>query len=153
MDKVATLDPEDRKDLFQQAAAEDTRDMNPAIIEKDFWVCWVLKKIFSDPHLKKHIVFKGGTSLSKVFGLIDRFSEDIDLILDWTLLGYGAEEKDPYEEQPSRSQQDRFSNEFKKRAGEYIAERLCPQLIPLFSTCNEVSVNVDPQDGCIVNVK
>jgi predicted nucleotidyltransferase component of viral defense system len=43
------------------------------------------------------MVFKGGTSLSKVFGLIDRFSEDIDLILDWRLLGYGHEENnDPY---------------------------------------------------------
>jgi len=44
------------------------------------------------------MVFKGGTSLSKVFGLIDRFSEDIDLILDWRLLGYGQEGvNDPYQ--------------------------------------------------------
>ncbi len=42
------------------------------------------------------MVFKGGTSLSKAFGLIERFSEDIDLILDWRLLGYGIDE--PWEE-------------------------------------------------------
>ena len=63
--------------------------MNPAIVEKDFWVCWILKHLFAEPALKGQMVFKGGTSLSKVFGLIDRFSEDIDLILDWRLLGYG----------------------------------------------------------------
>jgi hypothetical protein len=66
--------------------------MNPAIVEKDFWVCWILKHLFAEPILKDQMVFKGGTSLSKVFGLIDSFSEDIDLILDWRLLGYGHAE-------------------------------------------------------------
>jgi predicted nucleotidyltransferase component of viral defense system len=51
--------------------------MNPAIVEKDFWVCWILKHLFAEPALKGQMVFKGGTSVSKVFGLIDRFSEDI----------------------------------------------------------------------------
>jgi predicted nucleotidyltransferase component of viral defense system len=58
------------------------------VVEKDFWVCWILKRLFADPHLKEQMVFKGGTSLSKVYGLVDRFSEDIDLVLDWRLLGY-----------------------------------------------------------------
>ena len=64
--------------------------MNPAVVEKDFWVCWVLSRLFGDPLLKQHIVFKGGTSLSKVFGIIERFSEDIDLVLDWRLFGYDS---------------------------------------------------------------
>ena len=51
--------------------------MNPAVIEKDFRVCWVLKHLFADATLGVHLVFKGGPSLSKVFGLIDRFSEDV----------------------------------------------------------------------------
>jgi predicted nucleotidyltransferase component of viral defense system len=54
--------------------------MSPAVIEKDFWVRWVLKQLFAEPELKHRMVFKGGTTLSKVFGLIDRFSEDIDLV-------------------------------------------------------------------------
>lgn len=66
--------------------------MNPAIVEKDFRVCWILKRLFAEPALKDHMVFKGGTSLSKVYRLIDRFSEDIDLILDWRLLVYGTEQ-------------------------------------------------------------
>jgi predicted nucleotidyltransferase component of viral defense system len=80
MDKVAALKPEQRSQLFQETASQ--RGMSAAVVEKDFWVCWVLKQIFTDPQLQTRMVFKGGTSLSKVFGLIERFSEDVDLILD-----------------------------------------------------------------------
>ncbi len=49
------------------------------------------------------MIFKGGTSLSKVFGLIDRFSEDIDLVLDWRLLGYNQDgANDPIKPPPPR---------------------------------------------------
>jgi len=58
------------------------------------------------------MVFKGGTSLSKVFGLIDRFSEDIDLVLDWRLLGYDqAGANDPFQATPSKSKQSRYNLE------------------------------------------
>src|SRR5258708_2472653 len=89
MDKIAAGSASDRRDLFRESASR--LGMNPAIVEKDFWVCWILKLLFAEPALKNQIVFKRGTSLSKVFGLIDRFSEDIDLVLDWRLLGYGQE--------------------------------------------------------------
>jgi len=46
------------------------------IIEKDFWVVWILERLFSLPDLNDHLTFKGGTSLSKVYGIIQRFSED-----------------------------------------------------------------------------
>ena len=52
------------------------------MIEKDFWVCWTLDYLFHNSPWKEHLAFKGGTSLSKCFDLIHRFSEDIDLILD-----------------------------------------------------------------------
>ena len=108
MDKVALLPSSERAELFQETSAR--RGVSPAIIEKDFWVCWVLKQIFSSEELQPHFVFKGGTSLSKVFGLIDRFSEDVDMILDWRLLGYGPKE-DPYQNQPSSTQQNRFNQQ------------------------------------------
>ena len=88
MDRVALFTAAQRRELFQETAAR--LGMSPAVVEKDFWVCWVLKQLFSKRDLKDRMVFKGGTTLSKVFGLIDRFSEDIDLVLDWQLLGYGA---------------------------------------------------------------
>ena len=62
----------------------------PAAIVKDWWVTLALKAIFLLP-FSEHIIFKGGTSLSKGWKLIERFSEDIDLVLDRTLLGFEGE--------------------------------------------------------------
>src|SRR6266849_9068811 len=107
MDKVANLQPDQRRDLFRESAAR--RGMSPAIVEKDFWVCWVLKKLFTDAYLKDRMVFKGGTTLSKVFKLIDRFSEDIDLVLDWRLLGFSSGIEDPGQVSLSKSKQDRLN--------------------------------------------
>ncbi len=85
MDEVARMNSRDRNELFTQTAARI--GSTPAVVEKDFWVSWVLKKIFEDEVTAPVFIFKGGTSLSKVFKVIQRFSEDIDLILDWRKLG------------------------------------------------------------------
>ena len=76
MDDVARLPAADRTDLF--AAAARRRRLTTEIIEKDFWVCWALKRLFTLPDPPAGLLFKGGTSLSKVFGVIERFSEDVD---------------------------------------------------------------------------
>jgi hypothetical protein len=96
-----------------------------AVIEKDFWVCYMLDHLFQRSNFNEQIVFKGGTSLSKAFGLISRFSEDIDLILDWRLLGYGLEE--PWEER-SNTQQDKFKLDSIERTNAYLAEEFTPKL-------------------------
>ena len=83
---IARLPPNDRRDLFRAAAQRMM--VNEAIVEKDFWVCWTLDYLFHESPWQDKLAFKGGTSLSKAYGVIERFSEDIDLILDWTLLGY-----------------------------------------------------------------
>ena len=57
------------------------------MVEKDFWVCWLLGLLFADTKLAHHLVFKGGTSLSKVYGVIDRFSEDIDVSMSPAFVG------------------------------------------------------------------
>jgi predicted nucleotidyltransferase component of viral defense system len=57
------------------------------VIEKDWWVCMVLRAVFQSK-FNTHIVFKGGTSLSKAYALIERFSEDVDLIVDYHFLGF-----------------------------------------------------------------
>ena len=80
MDKIATYSQKECQELFSETASR--RNMTPAIVEKDFWVVWTLYKMFSNEKLAKLLIFKGGTSLSKVYGLIERFSKDIDLILD-----------------------------------------------------------------------
>lgn len=57
------------------------------VVEKDWWVCIVLKAVFQSQYANS-IIFKGGTSLSKAYQIIERFSEDIDLIIDRHLLGF-----------------------------------------------------------------
>ena len=90
MNKFASLSAPDRSAIFQETAARMGIG-SPAIIEKDFWVCWTLGQIFASPSLPDPL-FKGGTSLSKVYGIIGRFSEDIDVVLDRHALGFAGED-------------------------------------------------------------
>ena len=88
MDDFAQSSPDNRRAGFVQTAA--ARRLDPAMVEKDFWVCWTLKELFRLPEIGEHLIFKGGTSLSKVFKVIERFSEDIDVSIDRTFLGFGG---------------------------------------------------------------
>lgn len=74
-----TIDKDEKEAIFNAIATE--KGMNPFAVEKDWWVCRTLEIIFQMP-IAKHLVFKGGTSLSKAWRLINRFSEDIDLAID-----------------------------------------------------------------------
>jgi hypothetical protein len=151
MDKIAAGPASDRRDLFQESASR--LGMNPAIVEKDFWVCWILKLLFAEPALKNQMVFKGGTSLSKVFGLIDRFSEDIDLVLDWRLLGYDQEgANDPYQATQSKTQQSRHNQEMNAKAVAYIRDTLLAQLNHLFAPISGTAARIDENDPHTVNV-
>jgi len=78
-----------RRTVCEQA--QDTLGLPPATIEKDFWVCWTLKKLFDLTDWGAHLTFKGGTSLSKGWALIERFSEDIDIVINRDALGFGGE--------------------------------------------------------------
>lgn len=77
------LSSSERNLYIEQAAIH--KNVSPIVMEKDFWVCWLLGILFKS-EFSSHLVFKGGTSLSKVFGVIERFSEDIDLSLSPTFL-------------------------------------------------------------------
>jgi hypothetical protein len=75
---VLAANDEERRDLFVGAA--DRLRTNEQNIEKDFWVCWTLDALFNELETGgPRLLFKGGTSLSKGYGLIERFSEDIDI--------------------------------------------------------------------------
>ena len=90
MDRIARADAAERGLVFEAAAVR--LGTTPAVVEKDFWVCYALEHMFHRCPLSEALTFKGGTSLSKAFHLIQRFSEDVDLILDWRALGYGRDE-------------------------------------------------------------
>lgn len=82
---------EDRRKVVCEQA-QDKLGLPPATIEKDFWACWTLKKMFDLPEWGSQLTFKGGTSLSKGWALIERFSEDIDIVIDRGSLGFGGDE-------------------------------------------------------------
>ncbi len=123
MREFATLPQEDRADALIVAARE--LGMHPAIVEKDFWVCWTLDYLFGESAFKDSFAFKGGTSLSKGFDLIERFSEDIDLIFDWRLLGYGIDE--PWEKR-SNTKQDAFVSRINADAASFLRDELMPEM-------------------------
>jgi hypothetical protein len=87
--QVFSSSAEDQRDLFVSAARRlGTNERN---LEKDLWVCWTLDALFNElPEGGPRLMFKGGTSLSKAFGLISRFSEDIDVTVFRHDLGQGA---------------------------------------------------------------
>lgn len=126
MDSVATSPKADRQALFGETGA--ALGITNTIAEKDFWVCWSLKRLFE---LQKDgvptLVFKGGTSLSKAFGAIHRFSEDIDLSFDRADLGYTGD-RDPEQEGLSRKAADKLIDALKADVEAYIRDKLFPAL-------------------------
>ncbi|MGK0256557.1 MAG: hypothetical protein ACI81I_001177, partial [Arcobacteraceae bacterium] len=133
MNNIPKLSQSERNELFKETAT--LMKTTSAIVEKDFWVVWTLGKIFSDNRLKNILMFKGGTSLSKVFNLIGRFSEDIDLILDWNLVT----NEDPYKKRESKNKQNEFNKQLNKDATIYIENILLPivsELVGSYCNCN-----------------
>ncbi len=90
MERVIAVPAEERRLLFEQTAAK--LGLTARSVEKDFWVCWTLRELFGLADWGPHLTFKGGTSLSKGWKLIDRFSEDIDVVIERAFLGYGGDD-------------------------------------------------------------
>ena len=117
-----SLGPSDQKDVLETAAAQLSR---PAVIlEKDIWICWVLQALFSIPD-HHPMAFKGGTSLSKVYGIIDRFSEDIDITLDYRAFDAAF---DPFVPGLSNEKIKRFSRRLTHLVGDYVRDVVVPAL-------------------------
>ena len=81
---------------------QEQLNLPAASLEKDYWVCWILRELFDIPEWGQSITFKGGTSLSKCWNLINRFSEDIDIVIEKSFLGFGG--KNSPEAAPTKTQ-------------------------------------------------
>lgn len=125
MDRVARLPAAERSALFAETAAK--MKTTPAVAEKDFWVTWVLDRLFTDAELARLLMFKGGTSLSKAYRLIERFSEDIDLILDWRMLSGALGNEDPLAER-SKAQQEKLNAAINEQAQAVIGGELLTRI-------------------------
>lgn len=112
----------DRKEIIEDRALALGR--TPVVVEKDVWVCWVLQCLFNLPD-RVPTIFKGGTSLSKVYGAIARFSEDIDITLDCRTL---VSTFDPFHTSVSRSRVKKHAEALNSACTRYIAEVVFPHL-------------------------
>jgi len=104
------LSNEQRKLVISQASAKEGISAN--LVEKDWWICQVLKALYTLP-CAEHISFKGGTSLSKCWKLIERFSEDVDIAIDREFLGFSGK--------LSKTQ---ISDKLRRAACSYVREKL-----------------------------
>ena len=86
--KFSDLQTKQQQQIIQTVAIASQLDAQS--VEKDWWVTQVLKAIFSLPYAE-HLSFKGGTSLSKCWHLIERFSEDVDIAISREFLGFAGE--------------------------------------------------------------
>lgn len=144
MDKVARLSEQERAQLFQETAA--IKGMTSVIVEKDFWVSWILGHIYQDESLTRQLMFKGGTSLSKVYGLVERFSEDIDLVLDWR----EVTDANPLAKR-SKTKQNELNQEMNEKAQGYIAGDLLKMVTRIVDgICN---CEVDQHDPHVINIR
>lgn len=148
MKNIARLPKEERLILFRNTAAN--YGLSEGIVEKDFWVCWTLDYLFHQSPWANHLAFKGGTSLSKSFDLIHRFSEDIDLILDWHLLE--SAQKDPWA-QRSKNQQDKLNKALNAETEVFLREQFVPRLHEDFAQLlvDEFQIEVDEHETQTVN--
>ena len=126
MDNFIKRSLNERLEIINQTAAK--LDMAPAAIEKDFWVCWMLQRLFQST-LKESIIFKGGTSLSKVYGYIKRFSEDIDLILNWDEFSTSTEWN------PSTRYGKAGREKMMKALDEWNARQVAEAVLPVVQEC------------------
>ena len=120
MENFARLPAAERKVYFIETA--NRIGIKPELVEKDFWVCWTLQKLFALPEIGSHLTFKGGTSLSKAYRIIQRFSEDIDITISREFLGFGGEH-DP-KKAPSRKKRREWLESLRARCRDFVSTRL-----------------------------
>ena len=122
------LPPDEQASILQTCAGKLGR--RPEHLEKDVWICWVLQGLFAMPG-RLPMAFKGGTSLSKVYGAIRRFSEDVDVTVDYKSLDHSI---DPFDPKVSRTARDKYTEILKAKLAEHTKNVIRPHfenLVPL----------------------
>jgi len=113
------LTAEERRDILR--AAVSNLPFSAEVLEKDIWVCWALQKVFTNPK-RLNMAFKGGTSLSKVFNVIERFSEDLDITIDYRNF------REELSGTPSRSSLDKLTDQLRTFVKDYTHCTVLPHL-------------------------
>jgi predicted nucleotidyltransferase component of viral defense system len=146
MDVFLRLPRNRRAELVERAA--DELGMSPAAVEKDFWVCWAMRELFRSSE-GEHLTLKGGTSLSKCWDVIERFSEDIDLVVSRPRLGFGP--ANAPETATSRNEQGRRAESVQERCRAHVRDVLHPVITSavaaLAGDSTSFSAELDPDAG------
>ncbi len=125
--------------------AEQKR-LQAASVDKDFWVCWTLREVSGLPNIGGRMTLKGGTSLSKAWGLIERFSEDIDLVVDKDVLGFAGDASP--DRAPNKKQRKRRLDDLVAACRSWVQDKLKPALdqsiTKRFGTREGWQLEVDP---------
>jgi hypothetical protein len=120
--------------LKEQAQILRSLSTNPSIkrdailLEKDIWICWALEMLFKMPN-RLPMAFKGGTSLSKAFRVIDRFSEDIDITVDYKAFNC----EDPFAEGVSKTKIKNISLQLRSTLTQHINRKIIPYFEKIIS--------------------
>jgi hypothetical protein len=125
-DGFFSLSADDRREALALASAESGRPIH--LLEKDIWVVWTLHALFTGP-FGEHLVFKGGTSLSKAYTVIQRFSEDIDVTYDIRAITpeLAGDKEEPLPR--SKSQARRWREAIEEKLPKWTAETVLPYII------------------------
>jgi len=146
VDRFFLLPDERRRVLCEEAGR--ILGLSAGSVEKDFWVCWTLRTLFDLPISGPHLTFKGGTSLSKGWKLIQRFSEDMDIVIDRGYLGFGGERAP--EDASSHKQCAKRIDELKNACQRHIRDVLLPafrdRVRELLPGANLPRIENDPDD-------
>ncbi|MDE1996903.1 MAG: nucleotidyl transferase AbiEii/AbiGii toxin family protein [Rhizobiaceae bacterium] len=124
------LSLDDRRDVLAIAANKAGRPIH--LLEKDAWVVWALQTLYGTA-LGDHLVFKGGTSLSKAYNAIRRFSEDVDLTYDIRELAHDLVGENEEALPETRSEEKRWSSEVRKRLPVWVSETVGPLIVDAIS--------------------
>lgn len=136
-----SLSGDERSQLLQTISSKLGR--TAAVLEKDVWVCWTLEQLFAMPD-PPAMAFKGGTSLSKVYDAIHRFSEDLDVTVDYRSFG---DEFDPFGPKVSGTQLKKFRKRLHKYLQSFSHERVVPYLYErLVATFAADKVSIEVSD-------
>lgn len=145
MYKFIKLSKPDREAAFRIAS---THTGYPAhVVEKDFWVTYLLDTLFNRLTHNHRLMFKGGTSLSKCYHLIERFSEDIDLSLNMEDLGFGGE-KAPHEllKTISKREAEKAVDQLKLAGETFLSQTLLPMLL------NQITIDIDSNKDWSISI-
>jgi Nucleotidyl transferase AbiEii toxin, Type IV TA system len=114
------LDRQTQREIYLSVSQKT--GLTGPILEKDVWVCWTLNTLFSMPNALP-MAFKGGTSLSKVYSAISKFSEDIDVTIAYKALDDSI---DPFDTSTSRKARDRYSAKLKNEVARHVSDVVAP---------------------------